>query len=37
VGCGVPVGSEVELDVWRKVCAASLLPDVEVTCWVWGP
>jgi hypothetical protein len=23
-------------DAWRDVCAATLLPGVEVTCWVWG-
>ena len=22
---------------WDQVCAASLLPETQITCWVWGP
>ena len=35
--CPTELSGYLYADGWDSVCSASLLPDVELTCWVWGP
>jgi hypothetical protein len=35
--CSTSLTGTIDGQVWQNVCAASLLPDVTITCWVWGP
>ena len=35
--CLTDFRGDVGADVWDPLCAASLLPDVSLMCWIWGP
>ena len=35
--CPAQVSGTLDAAAWSTVCAASLLPGVNLTCWVWGP
>jgi len=35
--CTLSYGGDVDADLWDDVCVASLLPDVGVMCFLWGP
>jgi len=37
VGCTLSQGGTVDAYLWDDVCSASLLPEVSVLCFVWGP
>ena len=37
LGCPTSLEGNIEGDAWRGVCAATLVPDVQVDCFILGP